>query len=255
VRYQALTLRRFLLLLVACGVLYVTAIATVLAVKVAPAARELEEHSEQVLLTHDEAARRLPFLEEAVDGVRRMREQARSRQPARDSIRDLVEAIRLRLDSVTAVRTTAALAGIPGPMRVALANTVESETAVEIELLRALSELELGRPDSAEQHLDLAEEARQRTDHGLRAIQRMAVGDLVERQRRVAELARFERSAVSLWLILGLIMLPLVAHYVRRRIHEPLRELEAALSPPSRLPGSPGTPLSARIVPTTALLM
>ena len=226
----SLTLRRFLLLLVTFGVLYVTAIAAVLAIRVAPAARQLERHSRLVLATNDEAARRLPFLEQSVGQVRLLRERAREAPPSRDTLRTVVEGLRARLDSVSAVHTTATLSGIPPQMRIALANAVTSESAVEIELLRALSELELGRPDSAEAHLHRAESARQRTDQALRAIQRMAVGDLVARQRLVTDLARFASRAVSLWLVIGVVMLPLVAMYVRRRIHVPLNELESALA-------------------------
>ncbi len=228
---RGLTLRRMLLLLVAAGVTYVAAIATVITLRISPTAQALQGHSTLVLAAHDSIRVRLAVLGQSIDGVHRLVvASSRNGLPHGDALRALVLPIRARLDSVAAMRYAESIDGVPTQMRMDLASAAQAEGDLGMVLLQSLAELQLGHGDSALMRLRSADEYRQRTEDLLHAAQRSALDDMVVRERALGDASVFASRAVHWWLLLGAGMIPLLALFLRNRVHRPLRRLEAALS-------------------------
>jgi PAS domain S-box-containing protein len=229
-RHRGLTLRRFLLLLVAAGAAYVAAIALVITARIAPIASALQHHSTQVLAAHDAIHTRIDVLGESIDRVHALIMASRHEREPDSSIRELVLPIRARLDSVAALRYAQSLEGAPASMRLDLASATQSEGELGIALLNAVAEVQLGRLDSALVRLRQADRRRQETAELLQSAQRSALADMVEREHRLGAAAAFAGHAVVWWLAIGAGLLPVLVLFVRTRVHAPLLELENALA-------------------------
>jgi PAS domain S-box-containing protein len=225
---RGLTLRRFLTLLALLGLVYVASITVVIGGRIAPRARALQMHSTTVLAISDAIRDRLATLGGPV-------EQTRAALLAGDGERDaglrtLIGTIRSRLDTITAVQTARALDDAPPEMRILLAEAAVAEGNMGLALLDALAAKELGRQAGAAASWRTADSLRGVTEAALQRAQRLALAEMLDRERALTGIAAFAGRAVVWWLVTGVLALPLVVLYLRRHLDRPLRDLERALS-------------------------
>ena len=228
----ALSLRHLMLLLVTAGVLYVAAIALYITVRIGPTARALQGHSAQVLQAHDKIRASLARMDANATKVRVLAAHPSRVDP--DSSRALTLAIRASLDSITALQASQQLDGAPTPVRVALATAASHESATGILLLNVLADLELDHTTDVTPILHDAEASRDRAEAMLRLAERSALSDLVTREERLGEAATAAARAVIWWLLLGLVLVPLLVMFLRRRVYRPLERIESALTSVAR---------------------
>ena len=224
----ALTLRRILGGIAVVGALYVGAIALIIAFRIDPVAHTLQHQSTVILAVHDQIHERLETIEQAIDDAHRML-LASDRDPKPD-VRRLVRPIRARLDSIASMRYAESVRGVPAEMRRFLADAAQAESESGITLLDALALIELHRPDAAFRALQRADASRERTERLLESAQRVALVDMLQRERSLALTATFTERTIVWWLAIGALFAVGVSLYLRRRIDKPLAELEHALT-------------------------
>jgi PAS domain S-box-containing protein len=228
-RRPALTLRRMLLVLVTAGVAYVGVIALVISLRVTPVASDLQAHSQNMLGAHDAIRRRLDLLDESIGQVHAFAIESRNRRgPASEAeFNSLSSIIRGRLDIAAA---TSYAGELPATIRNDLANAAHSQRQIGAELLAALDQVRLGNSTDALGRLRQADDERRATEQQLHLAERGALADMVRREGELAAAARNSGHAVLWWLVIGAALLPFLIMFMRDRVYQPLRELEAALT-------------------------
>jgi PAS domain S-box-containing protein len=227
---QGLTIKRLLLALVGAGVVYVGGIVLVIAVRIAPTASALQQHSTSVLASHDAARIRIATLGKTIGPVHALIVRSSAAPPSPSAIDQLVARIRGMLDRSAALLYAQSVQGAPAQMRMDLASAAQAESDLGFALLDALAELRLGHTRASIAGLRAADAHRQRAEAFLQSAQRAALTDMTVRERQLGDAAAFAGRAVFWWLLIGSALLPLLAWFVHRRLHAPLSQLERALS-------------------------
>jgi two-component system, cell cycle sensor histidine kinase and response regulator CckA len=225
---SGLTLRRFLLGLVALGVVYVGAMVVVLAFRIAPAAAALRRDMERVLATHDAVADRLQAQRIVVARVHLLLESSRAPDTAETTA--LTEMVRVRLDSVLGISASLVHPGMAPELRFALARAVEVESALGTTLLRAIAALAAGHADRSRALLIEADRQAVLVESVLTRTQRAALADVSRRGSRLSDVSAATARSVGWWLLLGSILFAAGAAAMHARFYAPLRELEVGLA-------------------------
>ena len=226
---RTLTVRAILILVGLGGLGYAGAIAFQLVSVVRPAAADLQGRTRDLLMDHDVIAANLRRARELrreialhVPPVPAGAERPRPIDALEGEARALV-------DAGASMRASVDRSEIPFEMRTLLAEAVEQEAAVAINLTEALRAVELRRPAMA---ADALRRSGIRSDSSsllLRRAQAVALEDLLIREDRLGERLRDLVDWAVIWAIAGAILFVLGAWIVRQRLYRPVHEMEATV--------------------------
>ena len=224
---KPLTLRATLRWLGIGVLVYVVVIAAIIAIRITPTARALSAHSERVRAEYQAIDARSALLRSTIDEIQMWLytvERSAALTPALANLRQ-------RIDSLNASATSASgLSGIPAAMRVQFSQANVEQSRAAVALLEALANIELGRRREAERQLARADSMTNLNDRYQAAAQRLGLEDLIVREQSLAGAAGASMRAVGWWLLLGVLVTPFVAILLRRRLYDPLADLEEGIT-------------------------
>jgi signal transduction histidine kinase/HAMP domain-containing protein/ActR/RegA family two-component response regulator len=226
---RTLTVRAILLLVAFGGLAYGGAIAYQLVRVVRPAASDLQGRTRDLLSDHDLIAANL---QRARSLRREISLHVPPVPPGADAPRPVgvleLEA-RALVDAGASIRASVDRSDVPFEMRTLLAEAVEQEAAVAIDLVQALRAVEIRRPADA---LVALRRSGIRSDSSavlLRRAQAVVLGDLLEREDRLGDRLQALVEWALLWAIAGAVLFLVGSWIVRQRLYRPVREMEAAV--------------------------
>jgi PAS domain S-box-containing protein len=203
------------------AIAYVTVIAAVIGIKIAPMAKQLRDHSERVRREYQAISDRSAMLYATMKEIRiELDTVARSA-----STKPGLDRLRRRIDSLTTPASAPQLSGVPTSMRVEFANSSMEQSQLGVMLVEVLANMELGRIRPAQQQLVTADSIARSVDRHLAAAQRVGLDDLIAREQALAEASRSSIVLVGWWAGLGLLIAPVVFVLLHRRFYGPLEDL------------------------------
>jgi signal transduction histidine kinase len=218
------SLRTTLLLMMLAAGLYASALPLYLFFVVRAPAFALGEGTGAIVGLEEDLAQRQRALGEATTIARRL---VAARRPP---LPDTIEIIR-RLTATGSTRSSAEpYARVPGRLRVALAGADEAMSSIGSGLTEVVALVDLGRWDDAATRLHRVDGLSQVLDERMSVAGQLARRDLLERQGVLQRATKDVLRDTLLWLGLGALGIPVAIYFVRRRIWNPLAELEAGLA-------------------------
>ncbi len=228
-RKSGINLRTALGIVVAGSVLYVVGISVFIVFKLMPASARIRNQTERIGAQFDYSRQRAATIERSLVEIESLLNPGASRAaPYRDEI------VRLRKQLQSAIDTTggqspSAVSGIPSETRVALARAIDVESQLGGALMQTLAHLELGNRDEAAAQLERCHALKDAIQKHLSDAQRTGLADLIARERELAALAGSTLQTITLWGLLGALLIPLIGLFVQRRFYRPLARLNQAL--------------------------
>ena len=218
---RALSLRATLLAVALAAGAYTAALPLYLYFRVSRPALALGAATETITMVGENLARRDSALDQVLAIVRIL---GRRSSPAADSV-----ALVWRLLTIgRSPMELAADAPIPETLRTQLVRTDGALSRTESALAEVVSEIEQGRRADVTR-LRALEGLAQEVDDRMAAAGRIARAFLLQRQRVLQAAAGEVRRDTGLWLVVGMLWIPLLVLVLRRRVSEPLHALEAGL--------------------------
>jgi PAS domain S-box-containing protein len=218
------TLRRGLMAIVIGAVIYVTVVAIVMVTRLGPAAAVLQRTSEDALQEFVQSQQRTAQL----DTVARALEVAVSGDSTVDS--DWLHRTRRELQAMDArARAVERLAPGPRPetgLRAILAGEMQNEDDFRIALLGAIAAMEIGDIVAVRREVGRAREREGPVREAITRAAGLVLEDVRAQQRTLARDARTAVQLLAVWLSVGLVLVPLVLRFLRRRLQEPLAALD-----------------------------
>lgn len=220
---RTLSLRIILPLVALAAGAYAAALPLYLFFRVSRPALALGAATEAITTLGGDLARRDSALDQVLAIVRRL---AQSPAPSADSV-----SLAHRLMSQGERRAQLAPdAPIPDTLRGTLTRIDSALSRVEVGLADALGRIEQGRRAGLTARLDVVAQLAQAVDDRLADGGRGARGHLLARQRALQRAAGEARRDTLVWLVVGVLWIPLLVYVVRRRVWQPLHELERGLA-------------------------
>ncbi len=225
-----LSLRQALILVFVGALAYVAVVGLILVIRVGPATQRLPRESTTVMNEYNQSEYRI----RSVDKVQGELQALVGAMPTEQVDSGLLRSIRARLqeaeeDSRTLARM-AAPSGSRTELRSLLAYGLLRESAWRNVLLAAAAAVELHDAAAARELLNVAD-LRSRPVHALFNVETSAVLRAVRREEsNIAEVTASSTRLVGLWFVGGLLLLPVVAVFVRRRVAAPLAVLDDGLA-------------------------
>jgi PAS domain S-box-containing protein len=222
---------RVTLTLLAVGVaLYVVGIAVFLAVRIAPRAAAVQAHDVEVLRAYDEMNHRADLLSGAVRELLPLLLMPNVRDTLSPELAHRLGArIARTLDSLDHAGAVA-IEGGSVDLRVALARAIEAEAQLAARVRHTLAAIRVGRADEALADLRQAGALDMRARERLSAVERIALRDLVQRERDLSAAALSGVRVITVWVALGVVLIGGVSGVVHGRLYRPLRALDAGLA-------------------------
>lgn len=230
VRRPAVTLRAALITLLLGALFYVAVAGGLQLVYIGPAASRLQRESLGLMAEYRDAEQRVTALDSAERRVARLFDKSRTGTLSLAAL----EAERLTLQSLE--ENARILERLTSPsastveLRALLGNGVQNEAAFRLALLACVAALELRETDAAERMLARAQAIQQPVRALRRQATEIALRDLNRQEATLAETAQWSSRLVTIWLVLGALSLPFLFVFLRRRLYQPLAELDRGLA-------------------------
>jgi len=222
------TLRAILAAIVVGTAAYIAGLTTVVSRRIAPNLATMRRSGLQVLELYEEVNSRERALEEMTHQLRSIVEGMRV-GPLTGTAREALAAIRPRLDSVAGQPGWIALRDVPSQLQAALVGGADVGSRLGNLLLVSVSAMELGRRATADSVLTEAEGLLQLSNTHRTYTERIALMDMVARERRLIGSSEGALRMVAVWVVLGLALGPLVAWLLYERFFRPLTDLDRAM--------------------------
>ena len=219
---RSLSLRATLLAVALAAGVYTAALPLYLYFRVSRPALALGAATETITIVGENLARRDSALDQVLVIVRLL---ARRSSPAADSL-TLVH--RLLAIGRTPMELAVA-APIPEALRAQIVSTDGALSRNGSALAEAVSGIEQGRRADIAARLPALEELAQTVNDRMAAAGRIARAHLLERQRALQAAASEVRQDTGLWIVVGVLWIPLLVLVLRRRVSRPLHALETGL--------------------------
>ena len=227
---SGMPLRTSLLSLWLAALAYVAVIGGIIVFRISPAATRLQGQSQEVMEEYRASQRRAQLLDSAKTDIWRLIGVAQSETIPLDTL----EPLRLELQagaepSREVERLVTGLGGAPEVRRV-LSNTVVHEGRLRVALLAAVAALELQDIPLAEQVMHRADSLDRPLSVALASATVYALQGVNAHEGELASTARRARQLVWLWVAGGILVVPLLALFFRRRLYRPLAELDRGMA-------------------------
>ncbi len=220
---RGLSLRITLLGVALAAAAYAAALPLYLFFRVSRPALALGAATEAITTVGEDLARRDSALDQVLAIMRNL---ARSPAPMADSL-SLAHRLLLRGGRHVEVAPDAR---IPDTLRRELARIDGALSRVESGLAELLGRVDRGRRADVAGRQEVVEQLAQLADDRMADGGRIARAHLLARQRALQAAASEVRRDTIVWLVVGVLWIPLLAYVVRRRVWRPLRDLEAGLA-------------------------
>lgn len=230
-RPRAVTLRTILVVLALASVGYIVAVAAEVVRVIGPAASALEARTSDLMEDHDRIASSLAQMRAARRDVSQHAPPLVPLPPGevRPPLDEVRERVRVLLDEGASLRSSVDRSALPVAMRLLLAEAIQQETAVGVQLLEAVRSIELGRGNEAVEHLRESGRNSDSTSVLLSAAQRAALQELLDGERALLEqLGEFDVWS-RWWALAGGLLLLTGAWLVHVRMYRPVRAMETVV--------------------------
>ncbi|HTL05414.1 MAG TPA: PAS domain S-box protein [Gemmatimonadales bacterium] len=222
-------LRSTLLAIWVAALVYVAVIGGLIVFRISPAATTLQQQSRGILDEFQGSQQRAELLESVTTALQVLA------SPAADPVGlDSLESFRLRLqataDSSHALERLASALGGTREMRRILVNAVNDEMRLRVAILAAIAALELDDRANGARALEHADSLVQPLRRALNTATSLALLDVNAHESALAGTARTAVRLVWVWLLGGLVAIPLLAAFFRRRLYAPLAALDRGLA-------------------------
>jgi PAS domain S-box-containing protein len=223
-------LRTTLLALSLAVLIYVALIGGVIVFGISPSASRLQGRSTGLLAEYEGSQHRARRLDLARTDIRELLEEARSGPVAPDSLTAIRLGLQATADSARTVERVAMSLGDSPRLRGILTNSIADESRLRGALLGAIAAIELGELAMAERILGDADSVDRSLNRALGAATAVALQNVTLHEGALAETAGNAARLVWIWLAAGLLAVPLVAMFFRRRLYAPLSELDRGMA-------------------------
>jgi PAS domain S-box-containing protein len=223
------SLRSTLVALIVAALVYVAILGVFIVVRMQPATEQLRARSQVMLAEYQESTRRVERLDATLTDLWSLLGAARREPLSPDTLarhRLVVQALAESTGTLLRIGTGA---GSDTTLRRILGNAVENEEQLRGVVLGAIGSLELSEIDAAERLLRRADSLDTPLNAALTAATTVAIRRVVEYENELARTVDTMNTVAWAWLIGGLLTLPLLAGFLRRRLAVPLARLDAAL--------------------------
>jgi len=221
---RGLSLKGISVVLLAAVTCYATAMMVFLTMQLGRIAADMEEGVEPGRFLYEEVVSRVHVLSGAAFTVGQILET----DQAGDSL--AVSALREQLLGVFSDPEFPPLEQLPPDARESLVLAQAHANRLETLVYEVMDLIELGRREAAVDGLRAMDSLRVLFDAQLTRAQLEGIRDLRSRQEALVESSRQAVTALSLWLLVGVVGLPIIWLVVRQRIWQPLARLEEGLS-------------------------
>ncbi len=226
----SISLRASILALGVAGLVYVAVLGLVVKLAIQPSTTRLSVSSKAVLDEYRGSSMRAAQLDAAITDLWRLLGVARVTPVPIDTL----EPIRQRLESMVETSATvdrlSAAVGDRSELREILAAVVVHEDMLRSEVLGALGSLEIGDVTMAERMLRRADLLDTPLSEALNRATTIALQQMTGQEDGLQRAVSAMNLIVWIWLLGGLVSLPLLAGFLRRRLHAPLARLDNALN-------------------------
>lgn len=219
---RSLSLRATLLAVALAAGVYTAALPLYLYFRVSRPALALGAATETITTVGENLASRDSALDQVLALVRLL---VRRPSPATDSL----ALIHRLLAIARSPMELPAAAPIPDTLRVQIISTDGALSRNGSALGEAVSQIEQGRRADVAGRLPVLEELAEVVDDRMAAAGRIARVHLLERQRVLQAAASEVRRDAMLWIVVGILWIPLLVLVLRRRVAQPLHALETGL--------------------------
>src|SRR5438552_4917746 len=220
---RALSLRATLLAVALAAGVYAAALPLYLYFRVSRPALALGAATETITMAGENLARRDSALDQVLDIVRVL--GRRASRPA-----DSLALVRRLLTIGQTPMELAANAPIPEALRAQLVRVDGAMGRTGSALADFVSGIERGRRADATARLRTVEDLAKAVDDRMADAGRVARAYLLERQRVLQAAASEVRRDTVLWVVVGVLWIPLLVLVLRRRLSQPLHALETGLA-------------------------
>ncbi len=223
---RAIPMRLVFVMLGLIALAFVVVVTLQLVTVIRPTSADLRGLAGDVLSDQSSIERNLSGLREARRQIARLAPPVdRSGDPLPD-LAVLREEVRRLLDASAEVRASVDRSDVPMQMRLLLAEAVQQEASVGVQLMEAMRAIELERPRDAVDALRASGVHSDSTSQLLAAAQRVALeGILAGQERLLTRLDGFERWGER-WVVLGILLFVLGGWLVHVRVYTPIGALE-----------------------------
>lgn len=221
-RNAKLSLRATLLAVALAAGVYTAALPLYLYFRVSRPALALGAATETITIAGENLARRDSALDQVLVIVRALGRRASPGASSLALVHRLLEIGRTPL-------VLAAHAPIPDTLRAQIVSADGALSRNGSALAEAVSEIEQGRVTSVAARLPALEDLGQVVNDRMAGAGRIARADLLQRQRALQAAAGEVRRDTALWIVVGILWIPLLVLVLRRRVSQPLHALEAGL--------------------------
>ncbi len=221
-RNAKLSLRATLLAVALAAGVYTAALPLYLYFRVSRPALALGAATETITMAGENLARRDSALDQVLVIVRALARRASSGASSLALVHRLLEIGRTPL-------VVAAHAPIPDTLRAQIVSADGALSRNGSALAEAVSEIEQGRVASVAARLPALEDLGQVVNDRMAGGGRIARAYLLQRQRALQAAAGEVRRDTALWVVVGILWIPLLVLVLRRRVSQPLHALEAGL--------------------------
>ena len=221
-RNAKLSLRATLLAVALAAGVYTAALPLYLYFRVSRPALALGAATETITIAGENLARRDSALDQVLVIVRALGRRASPGANSLALVHRLLEIGRTPL-------VLAAHAPIPDTLRAQLVSADGALSRNGSALAEAVSEIEQGHLPSVAARLPALEDLGQVVNDRMAGGGRIARAYLLQRQRALQAAAGEVRRDTALWIVVGMLWIPLLVLVLRRRVSQPLHALEAGL--------------------------
>ncbi len=221
-RGRALPVRRVLALIFATAAVYLVVLAFLISLRLVPEFRDSVSESRGILTAFDRVSREIERLDRniaALDEIVTL--GATLPASIRPSAQERV--------APAGVLEAARLGHLPPPLRIGLAAAAETESEVTNLLQRLATDIDLGDFAEGRRTLALVREQRDVLARQLDRALQAGYADVAQRQQMFADAAQLAWRAVAAWLALGVLLVPTLWLWLRRRLIDPMARLDAAV--------------------------
>jgi PAS domain S-box-containing protein len=224
------SLRASLLALGIAGLVYVAVLGLVVRAAIQPTSRRLTENSTALLEEYRASSLRVAELDAVITDLWRHLGVARTQPVPRDTL----EPVRLRLQGIAETSTTfsqlAAAAEHKSELRDILGAAVLHEDLLRSVVLGVVAALELGEAGTTERLLRRADSLDAPLAEALNQATTLALQGMTENEASLQRSVSLMNLIIWVWLLGGILSIPLLARFLRRRLHQPLARIDDAMN-------------------------
>ncbi len=225
---RGLSLRTALLLIGLGALVYVGMMAVAIAWQVVPAAEDVQRRGRIAITDYERRTQIASRLDDVMTDLWRLLRVSRTGRPPMAALQQRRQEVEALVESSGTLMSRAA---VPSPELRSLLGAADRATiGLSGVMLGAIASMELADVPNAERLLQRADSLDTPLNSALTAITTTTLRDVNVAEATLASHARTLSIMVAVWLVVGALMLPLLALFLRKRLYAPLASVERGLT-------------------------